>query len=207
MWNNVETSVIILAGGRSRRLGRDKVREKVGSRSLLARVATAVMSIGSEVIVVTADETVNLPAVAPDVRIVSDLQPGTGPLGGIYTGLRASNTRSNLVVAADMPFLNQPLLRYMIGLAVDVDVVVPRIGDMVESLHAVYRKSCVEPIERMLKQGELSVQRLFPLVKVRYIAADEIARFDPQMMSFFNINTMEDMRRARALSERNGSDD
>jgi molybdopterin-guanine dinucleotide biosynthesis protein A len=207
VWNNVETSVIILAGGRSRRLGRDKVWEKVGSRSLLARVVASVVSIGSEVIVVTADATVNLPAVAPDVRIVSDLQPGTGPLGGIYTGLRASNTSSNLVVAADMPFLNQPLLRYMIGLAADVDVVVPRIGEMMEPLHAVYGKSCVEPIERLLKQGESSVRRLFPLVMVRYVAADEIARFDPQMASFFNINTMEDMRRARALLERNGNDD
>ena len=195
----METSIIILAGGRSQRLGRDKVWEKIGGHCLFAKVVASVMTLGSEVIVVTATDDVNLPAVAPRLRIIGDLKLGRGPLCGIYTGLEASNSRYNLVVAADMPFLNQALLHYMIGLAPDVDLVVPKIGDMVEPLHAVYSKSCLEPIGRLLHQGELRIQKLFPLVKVRYVDADEITRFDRQMLSFFNVNTEEDIRRAQEM--------
>ena len=200
-------SVIILAGGRSQRLGHDKVWEKIGEHSLFAKVIASVIPLGSKVIVVTAAGNAHLPAVEHDLQIVSDLKPGRGPLCGIYTVLRTSSSRHNLVVAADMPFLNRGLLYYMIGLTTDVDLVVPRVEDRVEPLHAVYSKSCLEPIERMLDEGELSVYKLFPRVKVRYVEADEIARFDPRMLSFFNVNTEEDMKRAREISGGDTIDD
>ena len=138
----------------------------------------------------------------PKQRIVADTYPGKGPLGGIYTGLMTSDSFYNLVVAGDMPFLNQALLRHMIKLSNGFDLVVPRLGNMVEPLHAVYSKGCLAPMERMLKQGNLSVNQLFTLVRVRYVDAEEIDRFDPEHLSFFNINTEADLETARELARR-----
>jgi molybdopterin-guanine dinucleotide biosynthesis protein A len=79
--------------------------------------------------------------------------------------------------------------------------VVPRVGELVEPLHAVYAKSCLAPVERLLEQGNLRVDALFDLVKVRYVETDEIDRFDPQHLSFFNINTRADLERAKQLAK------
>ncbi|MCL0094873.1 molybdenum cofactor guanylyltransferase, partial [Dehalococcoidales bacterium] len=135
------------------------------------------------------------------LRTVTDTYPDKGPLGGIYTGLAISDSLYNLVVACDMPFLNQALLRYMLQLSVDVDLVVPRLGDMVEPLHAVYSKTCLAPIKYLLKQSNLRVTDLFTLVRVRYVETEEINRFDPKHLSFFNINTQADLEIARELAK------
>jgi len=95
--------------------------------------------------------------------------------------------------------LNQALLRYMLQISAGFDLVVPRLGDMVEPLHAVYSQACLAPIESLLKQGNLSVIQLFTLVKLRYVEAEEINRFDPKHLSFFNINTEADLEKAREL--------
>ena len=197
----METSCIVLAGGKSLRLGYDKVLETVGNTSLLERVIPRVSLLSSEVIIVTANEPTNLDLVDyPKLRILSDIYPGKGPIGGIYTGLATSTSFYNLVVASDMPFLNQTLLRYMIQLSANFDLVVPRVGNLVEPLHAVYTKKCLAPIEQMIKQDKLSVNQLFHLVRTRYVEAEEIERFDPKHLSFFNINTKVDLKRARELA-------
>ena len=98
-----------------------------------------------------------------------------------------------------MPFLNQALLRYKVQLSVNFDLVVPRVGNLTEPLHAVYTKDCLAPIERMVKRGELEIYSLFNLVKVRYVEAEEIERYDPGHLSFFNINTAADLKKAREL--------
>jgi molybdopterin-guanine dinucleotide biosynthesis protein A len=89
----------------------------------------------------------------------------------------------------------------MIKLAANFDLVVPRWDGMVEPLHAVYSKNCLAPIEGLLKQGVLSIDRLFNLVKVRYMEAEDIDRFDPGHLSFFNINTEADLKRAKEMAE------
>ena len=196
----METSCIVLAGGKSLRLGYDKVLETVGNRSLLQLVVSGVASLGSEVIIVaTSKQIVPQSIDYPRLKVVTDIYPGKGPLGGIYTGLATSTSFYNLVVASDMPFLNQTLLRYMIQLAANFDLVVPRVGNLVEPLQAVYAKSCLTPIECMIKQDKLSVNQLFRLVKTRYVEAEEIERFDPNHLSFFNVNTKADLKRAREL--------
>ena len=90
----------------------------------------------------------------------------------------------------------------MIQLSADFDLVVPRMDNYVEPLHAVYSKSCLAPIENMIEQGKLSVTKLFSLVKVRYVETGEIDRFDPEHLSFFNINTKADLEMARKISRR-----
>lgn len=198
----MDTSCIILAGGKSIRLGHDKVLEKVGSVSLLEQVISRIDSLSTEVIIVTAEER-TLPQLIerPKIKVVSDIYPGIGSLGGIYTGLVTSNSYHNLVVAVDMPFLNQPLLRYMLEVSDGFDFVLPRINTFFEPLHAVYSKYCIEPIESLIKQGRKVIIELFDYVKVRYIEAGEIDKFDPQHLSFFNINTKVDLERAKRIVE------
>jgi len=197
----LETSGIVLAGGKSLRLGFDKVLETVGNRSLLQLVISGVASLSREVIIVTTSEqTIPQSIDYSRLKVVTDIYPGKGPLGGIYTGLATSASFYNLVVASDMPFLKQALLRYMIQLSANFDLVVPRVGKLVEPLHAVYTKSCLAPIEHMIRQDKLSVNQLFPLVKTRYVEAEEIERFDPKHLSFFNVNTKADLKKARELA-------
>jgi molybdopterin-guanine dinucleotide biosynthesis protein A len=201
----LDISGIILAGGKSLRLGHDKVLEKIGDKSLLERVVSHIDSFSKNIIIVTAQErTFASLARNPKVKTVSDVLPGQGSLGGIYTGLEASNSLYNLVVAADMPFLNEPLLRYMIEKAEGYDFVLPRVDGLFEPLHAVYSRNCIAPIQTILGQGKKVIIELFNYVKVRYIETEEVDRFDPEHLSFFNINTQGDLELAREMAAEAG---
>jgi len=203
----LDISCIVLAGGKGLRLGRNKVLESVGNRSLLERVINSISPLKSDIIIVTASGQ-SFPQLTgyPELRITTDIYPGKGALGGIYTGLVASNSFYNLIVSCDMPFLNQALLRYMIQLSPGSDAVVPRLGNMVEPLHAVYSKSCLTSIEQLIKQGNLKVSDVLTLVRVRYVEAEEINMFDPEHLSLFNINTEADLEKARELEKGEMSD-
>ena len=196
----LDITCIVLAGGKGLRLGRDKVQETVGTDNLLQRVLAQLTPFSRDIIIVTAGEK-SLPQFNgyQRSRIITDIYPGKGALGGIYTGLAASNSPYNLVVACDMPFLNQALLRYMIELSAGFDLVLPRLGKLLEPLHAVYARSCLAHIEGLLKRGNLEVRALFELVKVRYVESSEIDQFDPQHLSFFNVNTEADLEKARQM--------
>ena len=199
----MDISCIVLAGGKGLRLGQDKALEIIGNRSLLERVVFHLSFFNSDILVVTALKQ-SYPQLGgyPKLKVVTDIYLNKGPLGGIYTGLKASNSFYNLVAACDMPFLNQALLHYMVQISAGFDLVVPRLGDMVEPLHAVYSKGCLTPIESLLKQGNLGVRQLFTLVRLRYVDAEEINRFDPKHLSFFNINSQADLEKAREIMKR-----
>ena len=203
----MDISCIVLAGGKGLRLGHNKVLEPIGDGSLLKRVVNSISSFKSEIIIVTASGQ-SLPQLAehPRLRIVTDIYPGKGALGGLYTGLTASHSCCNLVVGCDMPFLNQALLRYMAQLSVGFDAVVPRLGSMVEPLHAVYSRGCLATVERLLKQDNLKVRDVLPLIRVRYVETEEIDMFDPEHLSIFNINTEGDLEKARELAKEEKSD-
>jgi len=198
----LNASGIILAGGKGRRLGgRDKALQFIGHQPLIERVISR-LSFLDAIIIVTGSTVQALPGIehTPQVKVVGDDYPGRGPLGGIYSGLRASGSVRSLVVACDMPFLNQRLLKYLIGVAEGFDVAVLRIGDNLEPLHAVYAKSCIEPIKRLIEGECFNIRRLFDMVRVRYVTTEEVDRFDPEHLSFFNINTQEDLELARKIS-------
>ena len=190
---------VILAGGRSRRLGRDKALERVGVCPLIQHVIGRLSTLGNEIIVVTS-RTDTLPELG--VRKVADIYPDKGPLGGIFTGLKAATTQYCVVVGCDMPLLNVALLRHLMDLSPGYDVVLPRTGGNVEPLHAVYSRDCLEVIERALQEDRLQIQSFFHEVKVRYVENAELSRFDPQHISFFNVNSESDLERARALLKR-----
>ena len=194
-------TTIVLAGGKSLRLGRDKALEEIGGQTIIERVLERLSPLDTEIILATAQSNLSL---LPDlgVKTVVDVYPGKGPLGGIYSGLKASLSFHSLVVACDMPFLNIALLRYLIELCLAFDVVIPKVDEKTEPLHAVYSKNCLAPIEAMLKLDRLKIIDLLDAVKVRYVEDAEVEKFDPERLSFFNINSKADLERARALLEK-----
>ncbi len=198
----MEVSGIILAGGLSRRLGRDKAVEPIGGEPLIARVAGRLSCITDETVVVVNDTARSSKLPLPEsARAVVDLYPNTGSLGGIFTGLTAATSEWGIVVACDMPFLNVELFKYMLSLRENHDAVVPVLDGWSEPTHAIYSKVCLPHIEPKLKANELKIIRFFDEVRVRYVEQDEIEKFDPKHLSFFNINTPQDLDKALALVE------
>jgi Molybdopterin-guanine dinucleotide biosynthesis protein A len=197
---------IILAGGGSSRIRMDKALATVGGKSLMQRVIERVTPISNQILIVGSSHHFNFTNFHSDcIEYKEDLHLGKGPLGGIYTGLIASKSFYNLVVACDMPFLNPELLRYMIKLSPGFDAVVPREEKGLEPLHAVYAQSCLNSIKEQLEKDELSITRFVSMVRVRYLEPEECERFSPRLLSFFNINSQEDLTQANILAKEEGA--
>ena len=186
-------------------MGRDKLSETVGVRPLLQRVIDVLDLVSDQTLIVIAQgQSEPVVSATTEARIVADVYPGKGALGGIYTGLASSDSFHNLVVAADMPFLNPSLLRYLMRLSADSDVVMPKVRGEIEPLHAVYSRHCLEPIRHHLEKDSLKIRDFLQRVRVRYVEEAEIETFDPKHLSFFNVNTLADLRRAQSLLEEVG---
>ncbi len=199
---DLAVSGVILAGGLSRRLGRDKALEPIGGQPLIERVIQRVEQLSQEILVVVADQdrAEGLPLDA-DHRVVLDRYLGTGSLGGIFSGLDAASNHWTLVVACDMPFLNLSLFRSMLALTEDADAVVPVIEGRPEPTHALYSKACLPFIEPKLIAGDLKISGFYDQVRVRYLPEEDVAALDPEFLSFFNVNTPEDLDRALTLAD------
>jgi molybdopterin-guanine dinucleotide biosynthesis protein A len=191
---------IILAGGKSSRLGRNKALQVIDGRSLIQWVVDGLSIFSTEIIIVTASgETIPCYSTV-EIKTVADIYPEKGPLVGIYSGLISSSSSRAVAVGCDTPFLSVSLLRYMTQIHSVYDVVVPRIKNKLEPLCAVYSENCSNPIQRLLEQDELRIDRLFTMIKVKYIEEDEVNRYDPEHLSFFNINSQADLDKARKLA-------
>ena len=187
---------LVLAGGSSSRLGQNKALVPVAGRSLIKRVVDVLRPLVSNIVLVapSADLFVHL-----GLPVVADIYPGVGTLGGLHAGLSAIQTEYGLAVGCDMPFLNADLLCFMISQARGYDVVMPRVGKYYEPLHALYSRRCVPAIERSIQAGRRRILHALAGTRIRYIEESEINRFDPDHLSFFNVNTPEELERARAL--------
>src|SRR5215470_884597 len=164
---------VIQAGGRSTRMGGEpKALMSLGGRSIIERVLGVVERVVDEVLVVT-----NTPDLYAFLRLpmVPDAYPDGGSLGGIFTGLKAAPGDAAFTVACDMPFLDPAVARLVVARAGEGDVVIPRVGDVFETLHAVYGKACLAPMEERLRAGRLKIVGFFDRVRVVEIAASEIA--------------------------------
>ncbi len=195
-----EVTGIVLAGGRSRRFGKDKAFELIGRESLVQSAVHRLRGLRETILVTNELLAQQMDAVRMDARVISDLQNGQGPLGGIHAGLLAATGHHSLVVACDMPFLNCGLLQYLLNLRTGFDVVIPRLSGKLEPLHAVYSKDCLPAIERHLQEGRLVAYCFLDCVRVRFVEQDEVERFDPWHLSFFNVNSPADMKKARELA-------
>jgi molybdopterin-guanine dinucleotide biosynthesis protein A len=186
------TTGVVLAGGQSRRMGRDKALLELSGETLLARAVRLLSAVTTELLVVGRRDLDDAP---PGVRIVPDEQPGLGPLGGIATALRTMRTQRALVVACDMPLLQPVLLRHLLSLASHADVVVPRSAQGPEPLHAVYSAGCLPAVDACLRDGERAVSVLLARVRTQYVEPREWAPYDPDALSFLNVNTPDDWLR------------
>jgi molybdopterin-guanine dinucleotide biosynthesis protein A len=188
---------VILAGGQSRRMGGSpKALLPFGGQPLIRHIAETLAGILSDGLIVT-----NTPDQYAFLGwpMVGDLVPTGGSLGGIYTGVTAAPGDAALCVACDMPFLSGPLLAYLAGRAGEADVVIPEAAGELQTLHAVYGKACLPAMARRLAAGQLKITGFFDEVRVARVPAETVARFADPELAFMNLNTPEDLARARVL--------
>jgi molybdopterin-guanine dinucleotide biosynthesis protein A len=189
---------VIQAGGKSTRMGGDpKALMELGGRRIVERVLDVMRQVTERVLLVT--NTPDLYAFL-GLRMVPDVFPDGGSLGGIYSGLRAAPDDAAFTVACDMPFLSAPVARLVVGRAAEADVVAPRIGEQWETLHACYGKACLAPMERRLREGRLRITGFFEDVRVLAITEAEVAALADPAVVFMNVNTPDELARARALA-------
>ncbi len=187
---------IILAGGKSQRMGKNKVFIDSGGVPLFDRVYRIFREIFSEIIIVANDV---LPFERYEAILRRDIILGKGALGGLYTGLFHSSNYHAFCSACDMPFLNPRVIKYMGEERDEYDVIVPKTSDGLHPLHAIYSKKCLDPISQSLDRNDLKIIHFFQKVRVRYIEEMEIRQFDPHMRSVINVNTEEEMESVRNI--------
>jgi molybdenum cofactor guanylyltransferase len=189
------SGAIILAGGDSKRLGRPKALLDFCGNSLIEIMLKRLHGVFDMITLVTDRPELyeNLPAL-----IISDLieDEVKSPLRGIHAGLSVSSLPYQFVVACDMPFLNTELVSYMAQFAADYDAVVPRVGSYFQPLHAFYSRSCIDIISRQIKDRLYKVTDFYDNLKIKFIDSAEIKCFDPEEISFTNVNTWSDYEKA-----------
>jgi molybdopterin-guanine dinucleotide biosynthesis protein A len=184
-------SAAILAGGLASRFGgTDKGSLLVDGRTIFDRQVAELSSLTDDVLVVRATE------VVPDAgtqrigpRVVADLVPGCGPLGGLQAALLEARGDTVFVVACDMPYVTAPFIAYLFSLASEVDIVVPQTERGYHPLCAVYTRACLEPVAARLADRRLAMRDLLSAMRTRVVAAEEIDRFGDRHRLLANVNT------------------
>ena len=209
---------VILAGGKSRRMGENKALMRLGDDSLIGHVIRCLHDVTDELLLITNSPTEYAHL---DVPMRGDILPGAGALGGVYTGVTHASYDAVLCVACDSPFLNPNLLTYLVSVLGEYDAVMPytyssrqtpfcrnkdigvtnpSYGDdaqiTLQTLCAAYSKRCLPIIELMLRESELRVHALQERARIQRVSPEVWRAFDPEGMSFFNINTPGDFKRA-----------
>lgn len=200
---NRNMTAVVLAGGLSRRLGRNKALEPFEGEPLIRRVISRMDQVGDSVIVVVNDSARAVELDLPEgVSASIDRYPNKGSLGGILTGLLTAPTEWSAFCACDMPFVNTRLYRHLASLRDGYDAVVPVVEGRPEPTHALYSRVCIGPIDERVSANVLKISAFFDDVKVRLVPEQEIRRFDPGLLSFFNVNTQEDLETALRLAKK-----
>lgn len=187
---------VILSGGKNIRIGKNKAFLEIQGQRIIDQTAKLFQEIFSQVILVTNEP---LEYSYLDLEIVIDLIPKSGSLIGIYTGLFYSSYPHSFVTACDMPFLDRKVIEHMISISKNYDVVIPHLNDGYHPLHTLYSKRCMKFIEELIRKDNLKIIDFFNRVKVREVTPDEISSLDPTMKAFLNINTPQDLEKAKGL--------
>jgi molybdopterin-guanine dinucleotide biosynthesis protein A len=187
---------IILAGGRSRRMGRDKALLSLpGDKqsTFISHLATLLSSSCDEVVLVARNKEQAASCALPGVSVVTDQVPDVGPLMGLYSGLRTMQADYALVIAVDMPFIQPALITFLLSLPRDDALLVPVVDRVPQVLLAMYPRSLLPTIETCLQAGEHGPSVLLKVARVHYIEEAQLRQVDPQLRSFVNLNTPEDL--------------
>jgi molybdopterin-guanine dinucleotide biosynthesis protein A len=192
-------SGVVLAGGKGSRLGGvNKALLEVGGQTNIDRVLAVLGALCDELVLVANDKAL---VGQPQVRLVMDAEPHAGVLPALAQGLGTASGQLAIVVACDMPFLSSGLLAEQLKRAASQDVVMPVVGGRPEPMHAVYRpQTCLTAVRNSLAAGERRMISFLDRLRVSWMEEDELRVLDPELLSFFNTNTREDLERARILA-------
>lgn len=181
---------VILAGGKSIRMGKNKAFIQVEGIPIIERIHNLFTELFQEVIIVTNEKDLFLNF---NSKIYSDLIPDKGALGGLYTGIVWSSFYYSFCVACDMPFIKRSLVQYLIENVANEDVIIPRTKDGLQPLHAIYSKNCIDPIRRSIEEGKSKIIDIYDEVNVKIVDERNFLSFDPGRESFINVNTPEEL--------------
>ncbi len=195
-----EVSGVVLAGGKSKRMGTDKRHLFVGGKPLLDRVTSVLLELFPEVLLVLAEEDIEKPN--ERIRTVTDLIPGCAAVGGLYTGLYHSYHPRVFVVACDMPFINAAVIELFLQNVDATDIVLAQLVTGIQPLHGLYSKRCLPILKEMIDDRDLRLQNVAdkPGLTVHRIPETEIKALDPQSLSFLNVNSPADLELANKIS-------
>lgn len=185
----------VLIGGQSKRFGTDKVLSRLNGLMLVEHVVHVLQTVFDEVILVG-----HARPGLEGYTVVQDIRPGLGPLGGIYTALTAARSDRCFVCAADMPNLDAAFISHIAALSEGYEIVMPVWSQGREPLHAVYRKTLLQAIERLLEAGQRSIYALAQQANTLFVTEETIRLYGDPSTMFANINTPHDMKTLTAGS-------
>jgi molybdenum cofactor guanylyltransferase len=195
MMKNKCTGVILAGGKNSRFSGKNKALVRIGGKRILDRIYEVFTILFDKIILVTNDP---VQYMEWDFDIVTDIFPIRSSLTGIHTGLFYITTPYAFFVACDIPFIKKELIGVLLaGVEPSIDIVIPETSKGVEPLCSVYSKRCFKPIEEQLEKKSLKIQQVFQKVRVKKIPEDILRTIDPDLVSLYNINTPDDLARAK----------
>ena len=183
-------------------MGVNKALIEFGGKRLIETAVDRLSGLFPEVLIIAND---------PDlyatlgVKVIGDLIPDSGSLGGLYTGLSAASHPRGFFAACDMPFLNPDLIALLVREAEGWDVVVPRVAGELQPMHAVYAKSCLPFMKEAIEGGRLKIAGFFPKVRVNIIEEPALRAVDPDLLGLMNVNTPQELERAEAIRRQRSS--
>jgi molybdopterin-guanine dinucleotide biosynthesis protein A len=186
---------ILLAGGRSRRMGRDKALLPLpGTERLtfIEHLSTMLAACCSEVVLVARDAEQAAEYAFAGIHTITDAAPDIGPLMGLYSGLQAITASHALVIAVDMPFVQLAVVKLLLSQPLDDALLVPVVNGFHQVLLAVYPRNILPAVEERLRAGRRDPRSLLEVARVRSIDEAQLRAVDPQLRSFVNINTPEE---------------
>ncbi len=193
-------SAIVMTGGRSLRMGADKAKLPWRGITMLEWIVAELAHAFEDLVVVAGLNQdmagLALPGIA---RVICDTEPFQGPVRALRVGLTAVQAEVAFTCGCDLPFLNPGLAAALCDMTAGHDAAIPMVGGRLQVLHAAYRKSCLPALDAMLQRGERALHKVASALNSRIINEDELRRYDPELLSFFNVNTPEDYGRARRL--------
>lgn len=191
---------VVLAGGKSKRMGMDKRHLSVHGKPLLDRVTSVLLELFPEVLLVLAEEDISRQD--DRIRVVTDLIPDRAAVGGLYTGLYHSRYPRVFVVACDMPFINPDVIELFLQQIDATDIVMAQLVTGLQPLHGLYSKRCLPILKEMIDARDLRLQNIADKqgLTMRCISEAEIKALDPQCLSFLNLNSPADLELANKIS-------
>ena len=186
---------IILAGGKSSRMGSDKGIVNLNGKKFIEHILAAVLPNVIEVLIIANNDNYN----NLGYKVIKDKIKDCGPLGGIYTGLMNSKTENNIVVSCDIPFINSDLIKYIIENTSNADITVPVYKGNIEPLCAVYTKRTSDQIYNLIMNKDLKIQNILKYFITKEIFITKMQKFYTDKL-FVNINTPEELKQQKALA-------